>query len=292
MEYIALRSGEKDWTTVAICRVLQVSEAGYYKYRRAKKKPYKYSDLLTIIYSILKEDEENVNYGVKRIFIALKNQHSFKGSYSSIYRICKKNNLLIHYKRRPKGITKADSEAEKAENLIQQDFTAEKPNEKWLTDITEIPCSDGKLYLAPILDCYDGGILSFKMDTNMKAELCVAAFEAACQATSARGMILHSDRGSQYTSSMFRKALANHGALQSMSGVGRCYDNARMESFFATLKKEKLYQMDTTKLTSNEVKTIVFRYIYYYNLRRIYSTNFGWPPLVYRQFYYSKQKVA
>src|SRR5665647_695767 len=193
MEYIALRSGEKSWTTVAICRVLQVSEAGYYKYRRAQKKPYKYTDLLTTIYSILNEDAENVNYGVKRIFIALKNQHSFKGSYSSIYRICKKNNLIIHYKRRPKGITKADSEAKKAENLIQQDFTAEKPNEKWLTDITEIPCSDGKLYLAPILDCYDGGILSFKMDTNMKAELCVAAYEAACQATGARGMILHSD---------------------------------------------------------------------------------------------------
>ena len=138
MEYIALRSGEKDWPTSAICRVLQVSEAGYYKYRRAQKKPYKYTNLLTVIYNILNEDSENVNYGVKRIFIALKNQHSFKGSYSSIYRICKKNNLIIHYKRRPKGITKADSEAEKAENLLQQDFTAGKPNEKWLTDIT--PC--------------------------------------------------------------------------------------------------------------------------------------------------------
>ena len=77
-----------------------------------------------------------------------------------------------------------------------------------------------------------------------------------------------------------------------MSGVGRCYDNARMESFFATLKKEKLYQMDTTKLTNEEVKSIVFRYIYYYNLRRIYSTNGGWPPLVYRQYYYNKQKTA
>ena len=77
-----------------------------------------------------------------------------------------------------------------------------------------------------------------------------------------------------------------------MGRTGRWYGNARMESFFATLKKEKLYQMDTTKLSSKEVKTIVFRYIYYYNLRRIYSANYGWPPLVYRQFYYSTQKVA
>ncbi|MPM90802.1 hypothetical protein SDC9_137924 [bioreactor metagenome] len=143
-----------------------MSEAGYYKYKRAQKKPYKYTDLLTTIHTLIKEDPENSNYRVKRIFEALKNYHHFKGSYSTIYRICQKNNLMIRYKRRPKGLTKADREAEKAENLIQQDFTAEKPNEKWLTDITEIPCSDAKLYLAPILDCYDGSILGFKMDTK------------------------------------------------------------------------------------------------------------------------------
>ncbi|MDD4495668.1 MAG: IS3 family transposase [Eubacteriales bacterium] len=77
-----------------------------------------------------------------------------------------------------------------------------------------------------------------------------------------------------------------------MSGVGRCYDNARMESFFATLKKEKLYQMDTTKMTVAEVKSVVFRYIHYYNLRRIYSTNNGWPPTVYRQMYYESLMAA
>lgn len=77
-----------------------------------------------------------------------------------------------------------------------------------------------------------------------------------------------------------------------MSGVGRCYDNARMESFFATLKKEKLYQMDTTKMMVAEVKTIIFRYIHYYNLRRIYSTNNGWPPAVYRQMYYESLIAA
>jgi transposase InsO family protein len=77
-----------------------------------------------------------------------------------------------------------------------------------------------------------------------------------------------------------------------MSSVGRCYDNARMESFFATLKKEKLYQMDTTKMTIAEVKTVIYRYICYYNLRRIYSTNDGWPPLIFRRIYYQNQKAA
>jgi transposase InsO family protein len=77
-----------------------------------------------------------------------------------------------------------------------------------------------------------------------------------------------------------------------MSGTGRCYDNARMESFFATLKKEKLYQMDTTKMTIVEVRTSVYCYICYYNLRRIYSTNDGWPPLTYRGMYYQDNKAA
>ena len=96
-------------------------------------------------------------------------------------------------------------------------------------------------------------------------------------------MILHSDRGSQFTSGKFRAALAKYDAIQSMSGTGRCCDNARMESFFATLKKEKLYQIDTSTLTREEVRTVIFRYISYYNLRRITSVNDGLPPLVYRQ---------
>ena len=109
---------------------------------------------------------------------------------------------------------------------------------------------------------------------------------------SAHGMILHSDRGSQYTSSEFREALKRRGAIQSMSGTGRCYDNARMESFFATLKKEKLYKMKTAYYGIDEVRSIVHRYISYYNLRRIYSTNGGNPPERYRQAYYEMLNAA
>ena len=100
-----------------------------------------------------------------------------------------------------------------------------------------------------------------------------------------RGAILHSDRGSQFTSQVFLTALRRHKLIQSMSGTGRCYDNARMESFFATLKKEKLYQIDTTRMSRDEVKSVVFRYIRYYNLRRISSVTGGLPPLVYRERY-------
>jgi len=287
-----IKEQHKRWSVATLCRVLGVSESGYYKHFRNLNQPYKYASLLAQIHEIIKEDPENANYGVRRIFQYLKNNKGYKGSYSTIYRICQENNLMIKYKRRPKGITKADAEAQKAENLIQQDFTAKKPNEKWLMDITEIPCKDAKLYLAPVLDCYDGTIRGFKMDTNMRSQLCVEAFERACRSDGAGGMVLHSDRGSQFTSHAFREVLKKHRAIQNMSGVGRCYDNARMESFFATLKKEKLYQMDTTKMMVAEVKTIIFRYIHYYNLRRIYSTNNGWPPAVYRQMYYESLIAA
>jgi transposase InsO family protein len=130
------------------------------------------------------------------------------------------------------------------------------------------------------------------MDDNMKAGLCKKAFKQACIKEQAYGMLFHSDKGSQFTSALFRATLADFGAIQSMSGTGNCYDNARMESFFATLKKEKLYKFKTKKMTKVEVKTIVFRYIYYYNLRRFYSTNDGYPPEVYRQMYYQKLALA
>lgn len=270
-----------------MCRVLHISEQGYYRFLRRPEKGGYDRQLLKQIYECLREDSENGdNYGVRRIITWLRLHRGYTGGSRRIYRICREHHLTIRAKRRPNGITKADRQAEKSENLIKRDFTAKKPNEKLLTDITEIPCSDGKLYLAAILDCFDGSIQGFAMADHMQAELCVQALENACHRSGARGFILHSDRGSQFTSRLFRSALQCYGIRQSMSSVGRCYDNARMESFFASLKKEKLYQIDTTSLTRTTVKSVVFRYIHYYNLRRITSVNGGLPPLVYRKKYF------
>lgn len=110
------------------------------------------------------------------------------------------------------------------------------------------------------------------------------AFENACKARDARGMIYHSDRGSQFTSQAFRGCLGKRDAIQSMSGTGRCYDNARMESFFATLKKEKLYKINTEHYPMANIKSIIFRYIMvYYNRQRVYTINPGGPPTIYRE---------
>ena len=132
-----------------------------------------------------------------------------------------------------------------------------------------------------------GKIIALAMDDNMKKELCIKALkEAYTVRKPGDGVIHHSDAGSQYTSTAYKIELARHHAIQSMSAVGKCYDNARMESFFATLKKEKLYRIDTTKLKMEEVKKIVWRFVIYYNRRRITTINpNGYPPAIYRQMF-------
>lgn len=128
------------------------------------------------------------------------------------------------------------------------------------------------------------------MSDNMKADLCVKAFLSATTKYKASGMIFHSDRISQYTSNIYRKTLAQHKAIQSMSSTGRCYDNARMESFGATLTKELLGKHKTETISMNTLKSMIFRYIEtYYNRKRIYTPNGGLPPLRFRERYYSEQ---
>lgn len=274
----------RQYSTHALCRFLRVSESGYYRSLRVQDTLRPWQLLLVQIRKIYEEHPDNRNYGVGRILLAL-NQRGVKASRSTVRRAMKKGGLLKPPVRRPQGLTKADAAAQKAENLIQRNFIAAAPNQKWLTDITQVACVDGKLYIAAVLDCYNGEIVGLSMDDNMRKELCIRTFEGACRARDVRGMILHSDRGSQFTSADFRESLARYEAVQSMSGTGRCYDNARMESFFATLKKEKLYKIRTEQMPMAQVKTIVFRYIMtYYNRIRVYTSNpGGLPPTVYRQ---------
>ena len=266
-----------------MCLELHVSESGYYQSLRREARQKRRALLLVKIKAIIGQFPENENYGARRIHLALRQQGEAI-SYSTVYRTMKENVLLHKVKRQPNGITKEDAASQKAEDLIACDFTANAPNKKWLTDITEVSCRDGKLYVAPVMDCFDGQIVGLAIDDHMRAELCIRAFVNACKHCGARSMLLHSDRGGQFTSAAFRASLARHGAVQSMSGTGKCYDNARMESFFATLKKEKLYRIHTKKLPMEQVKSIIFRYIMvYYNRQRVYTSNpGGWPPVTYR----------
>ena len=133
---------------------------------------------------------------------------------------------LIHRHRRPHGITKADTATQDKENLIKRDFTASAPLKKLLTDITEVQCADGKLYVSPVLDCYNGEIVALEMRDNMKKELCIDTVRQLRQKYGRlEGTILHSDRGCQYTSYAFRRTLVSAGLIQSLSGTAHCYDN-------------------------------------------------------------------
>ena len=283
MRYVFIENNKNKWTVKSICKVLGVSESGYYRYIKNKDKPGKDKVLSVAIKGILDENPLNDNYGVPRIQLALV-QRGIKAGNRRITRIMRENGWLHTPKRRPKGLTKADPQAMITENLIKQDFSADAPFKKMLTDITQIQCKDGKLYISPILDCYNGEILSLIMRNNMKKELCIDTVKAL-KKYPISGAILHSDRGSQYTSEAFRETLECMKLQQSLSGVAHCYDNARMESFFATLKKELLYRIPTYRMTMDDVKSAVFRYVFtYYTTMRIYTRNpYGWPPAVYRR---------
>ena len=267
-----------------MCDVLNVSETGYYRFKRNLGRPGKDAVLSAVIQDVLDEHPFNDNYGVDRMQIALMHRGYTVGK-RRISRIMKENGWLHERKRRPKGLTRATTEIQEKENLIKQDFTSDQPYQKLLTDISQISCRDGKLYISPIMDCFNGEIISLVMRSNMRKELCIDTFNAAAKRFPLNGAILHSDRGSQYTSEAFREKLSNAGVLQSLSGVNHCFDNARMESFFATLKKELLYRIPTYKMKMDEVKAIIFRYVFvYYNRIRIYTSNpDGLPPAAYRR---------
>ena len=200
------------------------------------------------------EHPQNGNYGAPRMQQALM-QRGMKAGLRRVKRIMREHGWLHERRRRPKGLTKADPAAMASENLLKQDFHANRPFAKLLTDITQVQCRDGKLYISPIMDCYSGEILSLCMRDNMKKELCVDTVKAMANRFPVRDAILHSDRGSQYTSEAFRSELARQGLTQSLSGVAHCYDNARMESFFATLKKELIYRVSAYRLSMSEVKS-------------------------------------
>ena len=281
------------------CRMLGVSRQGFYKYLAIKDRPWKYQDLADAMRAINSEDECNDTYGRIRMYQALllKNLEGLKiPSERTVYRVMDEIGLSHRPKRKPNGITRADREARKSDDLLKRDFKSNKPLEKCVTDITEIKAKDGKLYVSAIFDCYDLAVLGLAMDTNMKATLCEQTLDNACKAyPMLRGAILHSDRGTQYTSELYRKAINKYGILQSMNSAGgRCHDNARCESMWARFKEELFYgRYDTTSMTVEQLKTLIWRYfVSYWNNRRICSANGGLPPMVKRQQYYDSLQDA
>ena len=302
MKFIALKTndGQNTGKIAFYCKLLHVSRQGFYKYLEAQTHPWKYQDLADAMLEILAEDECNDTYGRIRMYQALRLKQP-QGvqipSERTAYRIMEELGISHTPRRKPNGITRADKETRKSDDLLRRNFDADKPLTKCVTDITEVKAKDGKLYVSAVFDCYDSCVLGLAMDTNMRASLCVQTLKNAHDAChDLRGVIIHSDRGAQYTSQEYRAAVSRYGILQSMNSAGgRCHDNAHCESMWARMKDELLYgRYNTEKMTIDELKTLIWRFfIGYWNNRRICSRNGGLPPMVKRQrFYHSLKKAA
>ncbi len=264
MKFIAIKTddGTIKGKIAFYCGTLNVTRQGFYWYLKHRNIPWKYEDLAEKIRTIEAEDECNNTYGRCRMYQALKLKYPNEDipCERTVYRIMEEIGLSHRPNRKPNGITKADRNARKSEDLLKRNFTAQRPLEKCVTDITEIPAQDGKLYVSAIFDCYDLGVLGLSMSDNMRVELCISTIENAFKAfPSINGAIIHSDRGSQYTSASYRAELNRCGIVQSMnSDGGRCHDNARCEAMWARMKEELLYgRYDTKKMTIEELKTLI-----------------------------------
>ena len=252
-----------------MCRVLGVSTSGYYAWRR-RGPPWhaqENRELLERIREIHTYSRET--YGAPRIHAKLRAQGIWVGR-KRVARLMRHAGLVGASPRRRKGATKRDLEAESASDLVERDFTAQRPDELWVADITYMPTGEGFLYLAVVVDAFSRRVVEWAMTDRLKTEPVLAALEMAIQKRRPRKVVHHSDHGTQYTSVEFGKRCREAGVTLSMGSVGDCYEGALCESFFATLECEL---MERRKFEDrDEARREVFEFIEgRYNPRRRHS---------------------
>lgn len=254
-----------------MCPLLGVKRSRYYSWLRNPKSSRQIEDerIAEEIKKIHKAPKMN-NYGKLRITDELKDR-GFKVGHNRVGRIMKENNIRAKSSRKFIATTNSDHNFPVAENILNRDFSASAPNQKWVSDITYIQTNEGWLYLCIVMDLYSRRIIGWSMDDNMKTELVIKAVDMAVNSReTTEGLIFHSDQGVQYASNKFRNKLENLGFIQSMSRKGNCWDNACAESFFHTLKTEELYNHKFK--TREEAKSCIFEYIeVFYNRTRKHS---------------------
>lgn len=272
MKYAFILAHEDQWPVTVQCRVLRVGTSGYYawKKRPGSSAPDEDDRLSPIIRSIF--EEHRGAYGVPRITEELRFL-GHKVNHKRVERLMREMGLRARQRRRHKpATTTVDPAGPVFPDLIQQDFTASQPDQRWVGDITYLETADGFDYLATVIDLYSRKVVGWALGDDLSAGLVIAALTMALeQRRPPKGVIFHSDRGCQYTSDAFRTKCGYNGVRQSMGRTGCCYDNAAAESFFHSLKVEWLYGRDVEDRQT--VRTIVFEYIEsYYNRNRRHST--------------------
>ncbi len=272
MIYRFMKQHEAEFEVQVMCRALGVSRSGYYTWqKRGETTPREQQDaqLTQHIQTIF--EARHQTYGSPRIYAELKAQ-GMRCSRDHIGHLMRQAQLSAALPRRRTQTTRPGGQPHSPCNLLRRDFTAQAPNQKWLVDITAIATDEGWLYLAGVLDLFSRRIVGWAMDEHMPDELTQEALEMAIlQRRPPAELLHHSDQGSQYTSEQYQALLAKHRMLVSFSGVGCCYDNAPMESFWGTLKTELIYRQHYH--TRAQAKNAIFTYIEgWYNLQRRHST--------------------
>ncbi|MCM0761405.1 IS3 family transposase [Sporomusa sphaeroides DSM 2875] len=254
-----------------MCRILKVSRAGYYKYLNTEKsKRDLENEALTKIISEIYQQYKK-RYGYRRITAELRSR-GIKVNHKRISRIMRKLGYSGDYPRKKHGNYRKVAETLISENILEQKFIAEGKNKIWVGDITYIKTREGFLYLMVYLDIYTRKVVGWSMDKTMSEQIAIDALQAAVWSEKPpRGLIIHTDRGSQFIGKQYKDMLLRHGFKASMSRPGNPYDNAVAESFHKTLKTELV--RNSGIFTSREIaKKSVFEYIeIFYNRQRKHS---------------------
>lgn len=282
MKYALIHEYVGSFPIVLMCRVLYVSRSGYYRWLSRSISPREHRR--TEMEARIKEtyEEFEAAYGAPRLAKEL-TELGFPCSVNYVARIMSEQGIKA---RNGKGFnysTHSLTMLNVSDNLLWRDFAASKPNEKWTTDITYIWVQDRWLYLATVMDLFSRRIVGWSLDTSMTEALVSQAMQMALsRRNTSPGLIVHSDRGTQYRSQKYIDYLSSHGITISMSRKGNCWDNAPMESFFSRLKVELIYAKNYR--TIEEAKSGVFAYIeIFYNRKRRHSANDDMSPVAFEE---------
>ncbi|NOQ30529.1 MAG: IS3 family transposase [Helicobacteraceae bacterium] len=270
IKYAWIYKQQKSFSVRLMCKVLKVDKSSYYHWIQAGSIVIKVDKQLNeLIKSIFIQGKNT--YGTRRIQGKLLELYGLIVSRKRISTIMKELNLKVKMKIRYKNTTDSNHNLPIAPNILNRDFYASNPDEKYVGDITYIFTGEGWLYLATVIDLYSRKVVGWSMDDTMKVSLVNDALNMAIKHRNPpKGLLWHTDRGSQYASYSHKDLLQQHGIVQSMSRKGNCWDNAVAESFFKTLKSDLVYQ--TYFYTKKQAKREIFEYIeFYYNRVRSHS---------------------
>jgi putative transposase len=271
MRFMFIDAAKAEFPIQRLCQVLEVSQSGYFAWRSRPACQRQREDLVLLAHVRSAFRESNGTYGSPRMTRELQDQGLPIGRRRTA-RLMRENGLKARQKRRFKRTTDSHHAFPIAPNLIDQDFSADRPNQKWNADISYVWTGEGWLYLAVILDLFARRVVGWAVSDRLHKELALKALRKALAIRRpGEGLTHHADRGSQYCSIEYQAELRKHGIRISMSGTGNCYDNAVVETFFKTLKSELVWR--TMFDTRAEAKAAIGRYIDgFYNPVRRHST--------------------